>query len=179
MRRLILLDRDGTIIVNKHYLKDPEGVELIPGAAEGIKRLNDAGHVVVVISNQSGVARGMMTVQDVGRVMGAMLAQLMMSGAHIDQIYTCPEVDDKAPCRKPNIGMLEQAAHEAGLPLSEAVVVGDNAPDIEAGKRAGCKTVLVRSGKAADFEAARAVKPDAVFDTLADAADWILNKLAD
>lgn len=177
MRRLILLDRDGTIIVNKHYLKDPAGVELLPGAAEGIKRLNEAGHVVVIVSNQSGIARGLMTVQDVGRVMGAMLAQLMMEGAHIEQIYTCPEIDDNAPCRKPNTGMLQEAAQEFGLPLAQAVMVGDNAADIEAGKHAGCATILVRTGYGTDVEASGEVKPDVVVDSLAGAAEWILNEL--
>jgi D-glycero-D-manno-heptose 1,7-bisphosphate phosphatase len=175
MRRLILLDRDGTIIVNKHYLKDPDGVELLPGAAGGIKSLNEAGHAVVVISNQSGVARGLMTVHDVGKVMGAMLAHLMMDGASVDQIFTCPEVDDDAPCRKPNIGMLEQAAKEMDLPLHEAVVVGDNVADIEAGKRAGCRTVLVRTGYGAEVEAVGEVDPDGIVDSLRDAADWILD----
>ncbi len=176
MRRLILLDRDGTIIVNKHYLKDPAEVELIPGASGAIKRLNGAGHAVVIVSNQSGVARGLMTVHDVGKVMGAMLAQLMMEGAGIDRIFTCPEVDDDAPCRKPNSGMLKRAAKEFNLPLDEAVIVGDSASDVNAGINAGCRTVLVRTGYGGGVEAAGEINPDYVADDLKAAVEWILNE---
>lgn len=175
-RRLILLDRDGTIIVNKHYLADPEGVELIPRAAGAIRRLNDAGHAVCVVSNQSGVARGRMTVQDVARTMARMLALLHVEGAAVDRIYTCPEVDDDAPCRKPNPGMLRQAAEEMELPLDSAAMVGDNVADIEAGKRAGCTTVLVRTGYGQEVETSQHVHPDHTADDLAAAVDWILGE---
>ncbi|MCB2211329.1 HAD family hydrolase [bacterium] len=177
MRRLILLDRDGTVMVNKHYLVDPDGVELIPGVAEGIQRLNEAGHAVAIISNQSGVARGMMTVNDVAKVNARLLAVLHIHGAAVDNIYFCPEVDDDAPCRKPNTGMLEQAARDMELPLAEGVVVGDNVADIEAGKRAGCRTVLVRTGYGADVEKAGTVMPDATVDSLREAVEWILAEL--
>lgn len=173
MRRLILLDRDGTVIANRHYLADPERVELIPGAADGIRTLNEAGHTVVIVSNQSGVARGLMTVEDVGKVLARMLALLAAGGAHIDRIYTCPELDQTAPCRKPNPGMLEQAAAEFELPLHEAVMIGDDNVDIEAGRRAGCRTVLVRTGYGAEVEASESVRPDAVVEDLVAAADWI------
>ena len=173
-RRLILLDRDGTVILDKHYLSDPDEVELIPGAAEAIRRLNEAGHAVVIVSNQSGVARGMFSMDEVDMCNRWIEGLLEKYGARVDRIYTCPDLDEDAPCRKPNTGMLEQAARDFDLPLSEAVMIGDKPADIEAGRRVGARTVLVRTGEGRETERRNGFTSDFAGDDLNVAVDWIL-----
>ncbi len=172
-RFLVLLDRDGTVIEEKVYLSDPEGVELTPGASEGLRRLQEAGAELVIVSNQSGIARGKFTEAEAQAVNRRMVEMLRREGVSIRAVYYCPHgPDDGCDCRKPAPGMLLRAAEETGLPLQDAVMVGDKAIDVEAGQRAGCRTVLVLTGYGRDMR--DQCRPDFVAEDLREAAEWIL-----
>lgn len=181
LRKAIFLDRDGTINEECDYLFRIEDCRFIPGVAEAIKRFNDAGLLVVVVTNQSGVARGFYGVADIVALHGWMEGQLAAGGARIDAWYYCPhhpeygDITD-CDCRKPFPGMLLQAAAEHGIDLASSWMVGDKDADIEAGIAAGCRPLLVRTGYGAKHETK--VSPDVVVvDTLLDAADYILSNI--
>jgi D-glycero-D-manno-heptose 1,7-bisphosphate phosphatase len=150
----VFLDRDGVVIEEAHYLAASEQVRLLPGAAEAIASLNRAGWVVVIVSNQSGVARGLFSEADV-RTVHHRLAELLGGyGAKIDAFHFCPHHPEaevpafriECECRKPRPGMLVRAASELGLSLTSSWMIGDRVTDLEAGAAAGCRTVLVRTG---------------------------------
>ncbi len=153
--RALVLDRDGTLMVNKHYLADPEGVELEATVLEALTIAQQKGWKLVVVSNQSGVARGMFSLEDVERVNGRLLQILIAQGIRIDGIWYCPhhptegkvaEFAVACDCRKPAPGMLDQAARELGFSLRESVVIGDHADDYFLGQGVGAKSLLVRTG---------------------------------
>lgn len=160
-RRAVFLDRDGTINVEKHYLHKVEDFEFIPGASEAIKRLKEAGFVVVVVSNQAGVARGFFDEQAVELLHRHMQAELAKIGTSIDAFYFCPHHPEEGlgrykvacDCRKGEPGMLLQAAEDLGIDLHRSFMVGDKVADIEAGRRAGCESVLVLTGYGVDAAA--------------------------
>ncbi len=156
----VFLDRDGTLIEDTGYIGDPENVRLLPGAAEAVRRLGQGGRRVVLVSNQSGVARGMFSEDDLKAVHARVESLLAAEGARIDGAFYCPYLDGPeaklAPyrrdseLRKPKPGMLLQAAKELSIDLAGSWMIGDSAADIEAGTRAGCRTILVaRNGGAA------------------------------
>ncbi len=140
----VFLDRDGTICKDVHYMRSPEQFELLPGVAEGIKLLNELGVKVIVATNQSGVARGYFTEQDLKKIHERMIEELSKRGAKIDAIYYCPHhPDDDCGCRKPKIGMLKKAEVDFRLDLSSCFIVGDKRLDVETGKNAGCASILI------------------------------------
>lgn len=183
MRPAVFLDRDGTIIEEVHYIADPARVRLLSGAAEGLRLLRRAGFACVVVSNQSAVGRGMVTVADVGRVQAEVERQLVQAGAGIDRFYFCPEPPrggDRTvvehPDRKPGPGMLLRAARELGLDLSKSWAVGDMISDLLAGRNAGCRgAILVRTGYGARSEPEALPVAAAVVDDLCGAARHILH----
>ena len=150
-KRTVFLDRDGTIIEDTGFVRRIEDVKLLPQAGEAIRRLNEAGFLVVVVSNQSGVARGLLTENDVAATNKRMVQLLKKSGAKIDALYYCPHLfEGKVPeyaviceCRKPRPGMLLKAAEELDIDLAESFTVGDAPRDVEAGLNAGTRTVLL------------------------------------
>ncbi len=151
MTRAVFIDRDGTINVDKDYLTDPDEIEFIEGSPEAIKLANSLGLKVVVISNQSGVARGMMTTNQVDSVNARLVQLLGEKGAIVDAIYYCPHHPDygervKCTCRKPGIGMLLRAKEELDLDLDGSFVIGDKWVDVKCGENAGALTSLVRTG---------------------------------
>lgn len=185
-RAAVFLDRDGTVIEHVHYLSDPARVRLLPGAAGALRRLRAAGFALVVVTNQSGIARGMYTEDRLGDVHEAMGRQLAAEGVALDGVYFCPEApagDDPTavdhPDRKPGPGMLLRAGRELGLDLGGSWMVGDMVSDALAGRNAGCRgSVLVRTGKV--LPAAGDV-PGVAYETaddLAAAADLILSRAA-
>lgn len=179
MRKYVLLDRDGTIIVNKHYQKDPAETEILSHAGEGLHLLKAAGFGLVLVTNQSGIGRGILTKTDLAAVNRRMILELEGGDGFFDGIYYCPHVDaDACQCRKPRPGLLEVAASEHGFPLSESYVVGDRDIDIQAGAAVGATTVLVRTGYGSETEKEGGVAPDYVADNLLDAADWIIAREA-
>jgi D-glycero-D-manno-heptose 1,7-bisphosphate phosphatase len=153
-KRALFLDRDGTINEEVSFLSDPELLRLIPGADEAIREANDLGFMVFVISNQSGVARGFLSEADLLKIHDTLVEMLNKRGAHVDAIYYCPhhpEIGEGSyralcDCRKPGTGMLERAAREYGVDLSESFVIGDRMVDVQTGTAAGTKTILVLSG---------------------------------
>jgi D-glycero-D-manno-heptose 1,7-bisphosphate phosphatase len=151
MRAAAFLDRDGTIIKNIEYLDDPAGVELIQGAAEGIRMLRAAGYACVVVTNQSAIGRGLLTIPRFREIQAEVERQLHRSGAELDATYFCPVVpssDDRSIVehedRKPGAGMLRRAATDLGLDLARSWMVGDMISDACAGRNAGCRgSILV------------------------------------
>ena len=172
------LDRDGTLIELVHHLTDPADVQLIKGAGEAVKRLRAAGWQVIIITNQSVIGHGKLTEEGLGEVHAEMNRQLAAHDTQVDAIYFCPlaptQKDQRViedPMRKPGPGMLQQAACDHKLDLETSWMVGDTLSDMLAGKNAGCRSLLVRTGYGpkvtSDF--------DAEAPTLAEAADLILN----
>ena len=149
----VFLDRDGTIIEDIGYIGDPDDVRLIPDAAEAIRRISQAGYLVVIVSNQSGVARGLFDEAALSDVHARVEALLRAEGAALDGAYYCPYLDSHdtkveayrrdSELRKPNTGMLRQAARDLNIDLSRSWMIGDSPSDVEAGRRAGCETILV------------------------------------
>lgn len=151
----VFLDRDGVIIENAHYLARLEDIRFIPGAAAAIRRLNEAGVPVVVVSNQSGVARGYFPESFVRETHAHLDQLLAKEGAHIDRWCFCPHhpgFGADCECRKPKPGMLQTAARELNLDLECSWLIGDNLTDCEAGAAAGCQTILVRTGHGASMK---------------------------
>ena len=173
-RRFVVLDRDGTIIVERQYLSDPRQVELIPGAASGLRQLSEMGLGLVVITNQSAVGRGFFDQARLDLIHQRLCELLNAEGVHLDGIYVCPHTpEDACPCRKPRPGLLELAAQELGFDPQACFVVGDKACDIELGQRVGATTFLARTGYGAQVAAESTVTPDYVVDDLWDAAQII------
>jgi len=179
LRRAAFLDRDGTINVEVNYLRRVEDLALEPGAAEAIRRLNEAGLLVIVVSNQSALARGMLDRDGLSAIERRMSEMLAAEGARVDGWYYCPHLPDAAveayrktcDCRKPEPGMLLRAAEERGADLAASVMIGDSERDVEAGRAAGAATVRVCHGQRPDRTAA-----DFVADDLAGAVEWWLGR---
>jgi len=140
VHKAVFLDRDGTIARDVPYCSRPEDFELLPGVAEGIRLLNEHDFKVVIITNQSGIARGYFTEQMLAKIHKKMQKELAEHGAHVDAIYYCPHhPDDKCECRKPKPKMVLQAAIDLDIDLSQSYVIGDSEIDVELAKLAGCK----------------------------------------
>jgi D-glycero-D-manno-heptose 1,7-bisphosphate phosphatase len=156
-KRLALIDRDGTIIVDKVYLRDPDGIEFAPGAVEGLQLLRDAGFALVLITNQSGIARGYFDLATLGRIHDRLQSMLAVNELRLEAIYFCPHgPDDGCDCRKPAPGMVTQAMRDLGFSPEEAVVIGDSDADMGAAAAAGVKGLRVgASGGATSIGAAR------------------------
>lgn len=177
-RRFVLLDRDGTINVDKHYLADPDGVELIEGAADGLRRLSELGLGLAVVTNQSGVGRGLLDADTLDLINDRLAHELEGHGVRLDGFYCCPHrPEDDCDCRKPRTGLAVRAAAELGFDPARSFVIGDRPRDIELGQAVGATTLLVRTGHGARFEREGEVLPDYVVDDLRAAADVISDLL--
>ena len=173
-RRFVVLDRDGTTIVERHYLSDPLQVELIPGAASGLRQLSEMGLGLAVITNQSAVGRGFFDQARLALIHQRLRELLDAEGVQLDGIYVCPHrPEDACRCRKPETGLLELAAQELGFDPQASFLIGDKAIDIELGQRVGATTFLVRTGYGAQVAAENTVIPDYVVDDVWDAAQVI------
>jgi len=182
MHTAVFLDRYGTITEEVGYLNHISRFRMLHGAARAIRRLNDANLPVVVVTNQSGVGRGYFPESLVGEVHQMMTAELAEAGARLDGVYYCPHASGAdCACRKPKIGMLEQAARDLHLDLKRSFVIGDRSGDVELAHRAGSKSILVRTGYGEGELAWRAQKwprqPHFVAADLAEAVEWILGKV--
>lgn len=147
LRPAVFLDRDGTLIVDRHYLADPDGLELLPGAGEAVARLNAAGFAVVLATNQSGIGRGYFTAEEYATVHARLVDELAKHGARLDAAYYSPDVQDGGPDadRKPGAGMFLRAAREHGLDLARSWWIGDRRRDVQAAGRFGARGFLVCS----------------------------------
>jgi D-glycero-D-manno-heptose 1,7-bisphosphate phosphatase len=184
LRKAVFLDRDGTLIEGDGYLGDPAGVRLLPGVAEALGKLGRAGWLRVVVSNQSGVARGLFSEEQYRAVEAAVLAAVRAAGGDIDAVFVCHHLPEAAvprwalvcECRKPRPGLLLRAAAEKGIDLKASVMVGDALRDLEAGRAAGAGAcVLVRTGKGRDTEpvAMSLGLADAAIHSVADLPAWL------
>lgn len=146
-RRFVLLDRDGTINVERQYLSHPKQVELLPGAVEGLRTMQSLGLGLVVVSNQSGIARGYFDEARVDAIHKRLEKLLLAEGVSLAGIFVCPHgPHDNCACRKPKPGMARAAAREYGFELRQTFVIGDKPSDIELGRAVGATTLLVRTG---------------------------------
>ena len=152
--RAIFLDRDGTIIQEKEYLHRPEDVAILPGAAAALRRWQDAGFLLFMVSNQSGVGRGRFTMEDVDKVNARLLTELARDGVSFAKIYIAPEAPDQpSRARKPSPQFLFDARDEFGVRLEDSYMVGDKMIDLECGWNAGVKSsILVRTGYGREVE---------------------------
>ena len=154
-RRAVFLDRDGTLIVERHYLADPAGVRLVPGCVDALRRLRDTGYLLVVVTNQSGIDRGLYTLADYHAVAARLSAVLEREGVLPDATYFCPhhpEGSGPCDCRKPATGMHRRAAADLGIDLAASWYVGDKRSDVLPARVLGGKGVLVRSGYGREAE---------------------------
>ncbi|MBI5831724.1 MAG: D-glycero-beta-D-manno-heptose 1,7-bisphosphate 7-phosphatase [Armatimonadetes bacterium] len=176
--RAVILDRDGTLNLEQAgWLTEPDQRTLLPGAAAAVARLNQAGLLVVVATNQSAVARGLLTIEGLAAIHQRLVNLLAEAGARVDAVVCCPHgPGSDCDCRKPRPGLILAAARQLSFAPGEAIMVGDAARDLQAAEAAGCAaTVLVRTGKGRATEPQ--LGPDAatvVVDDLAAAVDWIL-----
>ena len=175
-RPAVFIDLDGTIIVEKVYLSDPDGVEVIPGAVDAMKELRDAGFAIVVVTNQAGIGRGLYSVDDYHAVAARVRDELVAQGLDVTGTYFCPHHPDTTgpcDCRKPGTGMYRRAAADHDLVLADSFYVGDKVSDVLGAQTLGGQGVLVRTGygKEHEFDA-----PDDIWvvDDLAAAAKRIL-----
>jgi D-glycero-D-manno-heptose 1,7-bisphosphate phosphatase len=168
--RAVFLDKDGTLVENVPYNVDPERMALAPGAAEAVGRLAEHGYRILVVSNQPGVALGYFALTDL-RGVEQRLDQLLPA---LDGFYFCPHAPEAGcSCRKPACGMLMRAAQEHAIDLRSSWMVGDILDDIEAGRRAGCRTVLVDNGNETEWDLSAARRPHGRVAGLAEAASLI------
>lgn len=182
MRPAVFIDRDGTLIELVHYLSDPEDVRLVDGAPRALRMLNEAGYACVVVTNQSAIGRGLITVTRLAEIHDRLETRLAEHDRRVDGIYFCPEApkgkDQRAiehPDRKPGPGMLLRAARELDLDLTQSWMIGDSLSDVLAGRNAGCRgSILVRTGYG-ERHASEADAFDFMADDLLSAAKFILD----
>ena len=173
-KRAVFVDRDGVLIRDADYLGSVAGLRVLRGAPQALKLLRAAGFKVVVITNQSGVARGYFTMKDVRTVHAELKRRLAKDGARWDAIYVSPHgPESKHPWRKPGIGMLLAAKRRFKLDLKASYLIGDKTSDIECARRAGCASILVRTGKGGRDHAYK-VKPNVIKRDVLAAAQWIV-----
>ena len=177
-RPAAFVDRDDTIIADLKYYNDPEKVQLLQGAAQGLRLLSKEGYSVVVVTNQSGIGRKYFNEDQLRVVHNRMREQLRAAGADLDAIYYCPHrPEENCSCRKPQPGLILRAASELNLDLESSYTIGNSETDLEAGRRAGTKTVLIinNSGRDSGSSNDRPVA-DVVAANLEDAARIILKQ---
>lgn len=175
MKRAVFLDKDGTLVDDVPFNVDPARITLAPHAGAALRLLRDAGYEFFVISNQSGVAQGrfsLAALQDVREALNAMLAA---EGIAVRDFYWCPHApEDGCACRKPLPGLLHRAAQDHDIALHESWMVGDILNDVEAGQRAGCRSVLIDNGNETEWKSGAMRQPHAVAGDLLQAARAIL-----
>ncbi len=180
----IFLDRDGTINFDPGYIKNPDEVYLLEGVAEGIRKLKEHfGFKIIVISNQAGVSKGLMTIENVEQINSKINELLKVEGTNIDAFYYCPfhpdyDSPEKSKCRKPSPFMIFKAADEYSIDLSKSYMVGDRASDIEAGYNAKLKSILLINNNANDEISILqnlGKKPNFVAANFTEACDFIIN----
>jgi D-glycero-D-manno-heptose 1,7-bisphosphate phosphatase len=180
--RAVFLDKDGTLLVDVPYNVDPELMRLAPKAGDGLQVLEHAGYRLIVVSNQSGVARGLFSAAEVGAMEVRLRLLLEEHGVTLDGFFYCPhhphgsvaEYAIECSCRKPEPGLLVTAAGEQGIELDRSWMIGDILDDVEAGNRAGCRTVLVDSGNETEWALSRTRMPEHVVADLEQAAAVIV-----
>jgi D-glycero-D-manno-heptose 1,7-bisphosphate phosphatase len=146
MRKAVFLDRDGTIIRDMIYLNDPEKIEVFAESYPALKMLHDRGYLIILVTNQSGVARGFVQLENLHKINQLIGEDFKNHDTVITDVFYCPHpVDGGCECRKPNTGMLKDAARRHGIDLKLSWMIGDRMTDVEAGRRAGCRSILLQN----------------------------------
>lgn len=172
-RAAAFLDRDGTLIVERGYLSDPDGVELLPGVAMALRETRTAGHPLIVVSNQSGVGRGKFTLRRAHEVMARLRRLLRTEGVELDAIYLCPHAPDAGcACRKPGTALFERASEDQQVTLGRSVMIGDKQLDAAAGVAMGGTGLLVRTGYGGAEDGAGPAEASGVYADAAEALRW-------
>ncbi len=176
--RVIVLDRDGTLVIDRGYLDDPAGLEWTPGAAEAVRWWHEHDYRLIVITNQSGVGRGLFTLERLAAVHARLEAMMAAAGAPLTALYVCTHrPEDGCLCRKPQVSLLEQAAREHAFDVRRCVVIGDKASDVELGRRVGARTIRIAApGAIAPPDAAEEPAPDLTVQTLLEAAHAVTDR---
>jgi D-glycero-D-manno-heptose 1,7-bisphosphate phosphatase len=170
----VFLDRDGVLVREVDYLSDPSQISVLPGVPRALKALRAEGFKLIVVTNQSGVARGYFSLTTLGKIHRELKRRLAKSGAKWDALYFSPHAhDSRHPWRKPGIGMLKAARRRFGLDLKTSYFVGDTTTDVQAARNAGCVPILVRTGKGGRDGKHPKAKADKICRDLAAAARWI------
>jgi histidinol-phosphate phosphatase family protein len=181
-KKAVFLDRDGTINEEVNYLSKKEQVEILPKVPEAIKLLNENDFLVIIISNQSGVARGYFTTDTLNEINDHLIGELSEKGAEIDGLFICPHhPDSDCDCRKPRTGLLKNAALKFNIDLLSSYIIGDKYTDLKTGFNAGCKTILVLTGYGKEENEKKGswdFEPDIVAEDLFQAAKWIIEEEA-
>jgi D-glycero-D-manno-heptose 1,7-bisphosphate phosphatase len=180
LRPALLLDRDGTLIAETGHRAGVAGLRLLPGVATALLQARRAGFLLILVTNQSGIARGLLSEADAAAVHAALQQRLARRGVALDGIYLCPHHPQAGEppyrvdcsCRKPRPGLLLRAADEHGIDLGRSFMLGDQARDVQAGRAAGCRTVLLARRRSA----AASCAPDHVDSTLSGGIAWILRQ---
>ena len=176
--RAVFLDRDGTLIVEKHYLSDPDDIELLPGTVEALKLLKSAGLMLIIVTNQSAIGRGFIREQRLAEIHARFSDLLAEQGVSVDEIYYCPHVpDENCECRKPKTGMGDRARQERSIDLTKSYVVGDNLGDIGLGHNIGATSILVRTGYGSKIESKELADECLIVDDILAAANHICSSL--
>ena len=171
---VVILDRDGTIVVDRHYLGDPEELQFLPGAVTGLRKLYSMGCKLIVITNQSGIGRGILTLEQVKRVNAGLEMMMDTIGAPLTDTYFCPHAPDAGcDCRKPGTALLLRAALDHDFEPTQAIIIGDKGSDIEMGHRVNAGTILVMGNQ---FSTAQHSKPDVIVRDLNEAAQWVMTR---
>jgi D-glycero-D-manno-heptose 1,7-bisphosphate phosphatase len=174
MKKAVFLDRDGTIIKDMIYLNDKNQIETFTESYPALELLHSAGYVIILITNQSGVARGLVQIENLEEINALIIEDFGKQKILISGAYYCPHpVDGGCECRKPNAGMLKKAAQEHGIDLTVSWMVGDRMSDVEAGRRAGCRSILLQNGTTPMIDEGFA-KPTKVCANVLEAAQFIL-----
>jgi D-glycero-D-manno-heptose 1,7-bisphosphate phosphatase len=178
-KRFIILDRDGTLIVERNYLSNPDGVELLDNVAVALRRFQEQGWGRLVVTNQSGIGRGYFSPETVDSIHARMVELLARQGAAIDGIYVCPHTpEDDCDCRKPKTGLVLKAAADWGFDPSDCVFIGDKACDVDLGRALGGSTILVLTGYGKEHRERGLARPDFAVRDLDEAVDVILTALS-
>lgn len=187
-KKTVFIDRDGTLNKEVEYLSDEKEIELIPGVLEGLKKLNKKNMIIVVISNQPVIARGLAKIEDVKSINNTLVGLLNKNGIYVNAIYFCPHHPEKnhldipdfamkyrieCKCRKPRLEMFKEAVRDFNIDLKSSYIVGDQTRDIKAGKDLGVKTILVKTGYKGEDET-YPISPNFVCNNLDQAADIII-----
>jgi D-glycero-D-manno-heptose 1,7-bisphosphate phosphatase len=183
MNKAVFIDKDGTLIPDVPYNVDPQKIKLYEGAGSRLKELKALGYLLIVVSNQSGIAKGYFTKEALNIVEHKLQLELQADGIQLDGFYYCPHHPDgkinefsvSCDCRKPKPGMLITAANDFQIDLTQSWMVGDILNDVEAGNKAGCKTILVNNGNETEWVVNIDRLPTAVAPTLHEALNYILN----
>lgn len=176
LKKTVFLDRDGTLIVDKVYLNDPDQIEYLPGVFDALSLLREHGYQFIIVTNQSGIARGIVSVENLNETHRRMRVEFAKHGVEFKEFYYAPySVESHHPMRKPAPGMLLQGAKEFAADLKNSWMIGDRLTDVVAGSRAGCKSILLTGVELPDPNGPEEAKPFYVAETLMDAAKCIIN----